>query len=132
MQLLLNRSYYCPDDSYETIPQLLDLFPHGCSCRCNSLWAHTVQNILRMCVKWCQVKNPFPSIKLSFISACFSPCSSIFGRQFPTVPHFLCFLCFPLSLLLALPLTQSIQPIASYLLRLFRMAFLFSFCLGFF
>lgn len=76
-------------------------------------------------MKWCQVKNPFPSLKLSFISACFSPCSLIFGRQFPTLPHFLCFLCFPLLLLLALPLTQSIQPIASYLLRLFRMGFFF-------
>lgn len=44
-----------------------------------------------MCVKWCRVKNPLSTIKLSFIFACFSPCLSICGRQFPTVTRFLSF-----------------------------------------
>ncbi len=72
---------------YESIPQLQDMCFHVYITACG-------QHPEDVCVKWCRVKNPLPTIKLSFIFACFSPCPLISGTQFPTVTRFL-FLCSP-------------------------------------
>ncbi len=94
------------------------MFPHGCWRICNSLWAH-IEHPEDVCVKWCRVKNPLPTIKLSFIVACFSPCSSICGRQFPTVTRFLFLLCSPF--LIYSLFCKSTLLITSYPLHLFKM-----------